>query len=246
MKNNPLRITYAQRRLIEKIEHRQLRRWCIENNLNHPTMYNIAIGNAPIIYKTICKTAHLIPPIEWLYYVDEPLPYEAVLAPQFDFTRLSRYIVFHRNDYKAIAKKYGLTDLQSYNVFVTYRTYPSISLIRAMCAEVDPIEFFVNSNVLINNEHVLDCGDIVSVGESVYFVLTKTEHNDKYKKVITCAIQNDCLDGIKLPDGVCTKGFVNVHDIQSYVVTKRLAFIEGTNSDFIKSVLEKVKSLFDI
>ena len=49
----PERITYAQKKLIDLIDKRQLKQWCDNNGLSHSAMYRIAIGDRYPTYSII-------------------------------------------------------------------------------------------------------------------------------------------------------------------------------------------------
>ena len=73
-KERPERITYAQKKLLDLIDRRELRSWCTEHNLPHTTVYRLALGESIATYAMICSMVHLIPPAEWIYYTDEKIP----------------------------------------------------------------------------------------------------------------------------------------------------------------------------
>lgn len=244
-KEIPKRITYAQARLIDKIERRQLRKWCLENGLSHPAMYTLAVGDRPVTYKLMCSFAHLIAPIEWLYYTDEKLPYESVLVPPFDFNKLSRFVASHRFDYRDVAKKYNITELNAYNIFVVYRARPSISFIRACCVDVNPIEFFINSECTVNKDYTPCRGDIINYQNNLYLVLSSVEYNTLHKMFTGCAICATCDNALSLQDNIITKGVVNLSSIQSFQIdSKKLSLIERVTDDFAQNILEKVRQIF--
>ena len=61
-KERPERITYAQKKLLDLIDRRELRSWCAEHNLPHTTVYRLALGESIATYAMICSMVHLIPP----------------------------------------------------------------------------------------------------------------------------------------------------------------------------------------
>ena len=83
-KERPERITYAQKKLLDLIDRRELRSWCAEHNLPHTTVYRLALGESIATYAMICSMVHLIPPAEWIYYTDEKIPYEVKTVPAWD------------------------------------------------------------------------------------------------------------------------------------------------------------------
>ncbi|MCR5252586.1 MAG: hypothetical protein K6C98_02600 [Treponema sp.] len=145
LKETPERITYAQKKLLNLIEQRKLRSWCLENGVTHPSAYRLALGEQALTYKTMAQMCNLISPIEWLFFTDEKLPYEPVLLPPFPFDKPCKYVTEHKKDYKVIEQKYNLEHNQAFNIFVTHRTKPTPIFIRKVCDEVNPIEFFTPS-----------------------------------------------------------------------------------------------------
>ena len=240
LKAIPERLTYAQQRLVKLIEARELRRWCTNNGLTHSSIYRIALNEQIPTYKTICEMAHLIAPIEWLFYTDEKLPYKAQLVFAFDPKKsICKYIKEHRFDYKTIAEKYGLSNLSAYNLFVTYKARPTAAFIRQVCAEVNPIEFFTESIKEIPEQYIPERGDIISHNGELLFVLTTKEYTEKHTYVICCLISSDCMDGITL-EKTHTKGTVNPYAIISFSFARPMpTLIETADKVSTKKIMKK-------
>ena len=248
LKAKPERMTYAQEKLIALIEERKLRRWCMDNGLTHSAIYRLALGEQVPTYRIIASMCHLIAPIDWLFFTDEKLPYEAQLLPQWKCESPSKFVKSHRYDYKTIAEKYDLDMANAYNIFVAYRANPTPSFIRAACTETNPTDFFCDGEGKIKSlkEFVPDRGDIVSVEGKIVLVITKTEANEKNKIFTGCTILSESESGIKLESTV-TKGFVSPHDLQSFSITHLVprTLIEKTTTEFAEKVIEEVrKDLF--
>ncbi len=247
-KPTPQRTTYAQEKLLNLVRERQLKQWCVDNSFTHTTMYHLAMGDSLPTYRIISSMTHLIAPIEWLYYVDEPLPYKAQLVPQWDYRRISKFVREHKFDYKVIGEKYGLDDLAAYNLLVAYRTFPTVEFMRKASADCNPIDFFTESNIELPRTFVPDRGNIVNIKGTVLLVLTKKEFNKEHNFLSGCRIIADCKDGVKL-EGTDTKGVVNIADLQSYhfnfsnVKASLPALIESVNAQTVRDVLTKVKEM---
>ena len=188
-KTKPKRVTYAQEKLIKLIESRKLRQWCLDNNLTHSAIYRLALNEQLPTYKIISSMCHIIAPIEWIYFTDETLPYKAQVVPQWDYNKQSKYIKEHKFDYETIAKKYNIEKLSAYNLFVAYRAKPSIQFIKNVSKDVNPIEFFIDSDKNINDiqNYIPKPGDIVSCEGKLILTLSKQEFNTQY--TFGCLIQ---------------------------------------------------------
>lgn len=240
LKTKPERVTYAQEKLIKLIESRKLRQWCIDNDLTHSAIYRLALNEQLPTYKILCSMCHIIAPIEWLYFTDEPLPFEAQVVPQWDHNKQSKYIKEHKFDYETIAKKYNLEKLSAYNLFVSYRAKPSIQFIRNVSKDINPIEFFIDSNTDINiiQNYIPTPGDIISYDSKLILTLSKKEYNFKY--TFGCLIQKN-IDGILLENTI-TKGFININYIDTFP-TNKIKLIESIPTEFLENIINKVKEL---
>ena len=69
------RITYAQKKLLALVEARQLRSWCLESNLPHASLYKLAVGQSVPTFKAISYLVPYFAPAEWLFFMDEEIPY---------------------------------------------------------------------------------------------------------------------------------------------------------------------------
>lgn len=242
LKQKPDRITYAQEKLIKLIEERKLRHWCMDNGIIHSAAYRLALGEQAPTYRIIASMCHLIAPIEWLFFTDEKLPYEPVLLPKWDAKNQSKFVKEHRFDYKTVAKKYGLEELSAYNIFVAHRATPTPALIRAACSDVNPIEFFTDSDIEIQENYIPERGDIVSIEENVLLVISNQKDNEKNKLFTGCLIVSECENGIAL-EGSVTKGFVNPQNIQTFpiVYTTARTLIEKAGSEITDKVMDEAR-----
>ncbi|MBQ8678335.1 MAG: hypothetical protein IJ530_01065 [Treponema sp.] len=216
MKAIPERLTYAQEKLIKLIEARKLRKWCQENGVTHSAAYKLALGEVLPNYRIIASMCHLIAPIDWLFFTDEPLPYESQLLPKWENTEPPKFIAAHRGDYRELAARYGLSELIAYNIFVARRKVPTVKLMRDACAEANPIEFFMPPSMEANLTYIPKKGDIVRAGKdgNKYLVITNSEKNAEYESFTGCLISAES-DGIELT-GTNTKGFADPRFLRTF------------------------------
>lgn len=246
LKQLPERITFAQQRIINLIKDRKLRQWCINHDLQHSAIYRIGIGEQKPSYKIISSMCHLIPPIEWLFYTDEKLPYEPQLVPKWDYTQKSNFIFQHQLDYKEIAKKYNLTDLAAYNIFVVNRALPSLPLIRACCNETNPINFFINTDEpIIPKKFYPDRGDIINIHNNIVLVLSQ-KNDIEAKKLITCVPINSNKNDFLLKN-TQSKGYIQINEILTYSLASKhqIFYLESVEKSIIESVIFEARKVFD-
>ena len=245
LKEKPKRMTYAQAKLIDMIESRELKKWCVNNGLTHSGIYRIATGESVPTYRIVCTLCHLIAPIEWIYYTDEKLPFESKCVPQFNFENHSKYIKTHKYDYLDL--DLDISKLTAYNIFTVYRSRPTLSLIRTVCDKynVDPVEFFIDGEELAPPEETYPTsGNIVNVKENICLVISKKEKNKKYSTFTYCPVSSNCQDGIQLKNK--TKGFVNIHKIMTADIKLSIpAVIETIDKETLEEVLKAVKEYLE-
>lgn len=239
-KEIPERITYAQAKLIKMIEERKLRRWCIDNGIIHSAAYRLAIGEQVPTYKIMASMCHLIAPIEWLFFTDEKLPYEPVLLPKWSCEKPCKFVKNHHYDYKTIAQKYNLEESNAYNIFVAYRANPSPIFIKAACQEINPIEFFIDSNAEVKplKEYIPERGDIISIDGKLLLIITKQKQNKKYNCFTGCLIVSE-EEGFELK-GTQTKGYINSHKLFSFDINYNAhpTLIEKISEKIIEKVIK--------
>jgi len=244
LKAKPTRMTYAQEKLITLIEERKLRKWCLDNGITHSAAYRLALGEQLPTYRIIASMCHLIAPIEWLFYTDEKLPYEPVLLPQWPCKEPSKFVKEHRYDYKTVAEKYSIEELNAYNIFVAYRATPTPAFIRAACDGTNPADFFTDGEGEIKSlrEFTPDRGDIVSVDGTIVLVITKKEDNEKNRIFTGCRI-TESGDGFALTVK-SSKGKVNPRNLASFEIIPSLSrtLIERESESLTMKVIEEVKS----
>ena len=250
LKQIPERITYAQKKLINLIEERKLRQWCMENGLQHAAVYRLATGELTPSYKNICSMVHLIAPVEWLFYTDEKLPYEAQVVPQWNYNEQCKFVKEHKYDYKEVAKKYGITELSAYNICVAGRAKPSLAFIRECCKDTNPVDFFIDGEEpSVPKTFVPDRGDIINIQGNILLVLSKKDASSSAEKnsfLTVCPIVKKEEQSIELT-GIKTKGFVNPKNIQTYLLAPRCQanFIETAPEEITQKVLEQARNIFE-
>lgn len=245
LKQKPERLTYAQAKLIKLIEERKLRKWCLDNGIIHSAAYRLALNEQIPNYKLIASMCHLISPIEWLYYTDEPLPFEPNLLPKWECKEPCKYIKEHRFDYNTIAQKYGLEKNNAYNIFVAYRANPSLKLIRKVCEDnINPLEFFTSTEgeIVSLKDYIPERGDIVSVEEKLVLVISNHKENEINKTYTGCLILSQAENSIELSD-TSSKGYVCPYNLVSFkiLLTSSRILIEKAPEELTKKVLEEVR-----
>ncbi len=250
LKKVPERITYAQEKLIALIEQRKLRQWCMDNALNHSAFYRIALGEAQPTYRTVASTSHLIAPIEWLFFTDEKLPFSPKIVPQWNCEDTCAFVIKHKNDYREVAKRYGIGENAMYNLCVARRTKPGLTFIRECCKDTNPIEFFTAGNIretkMYEEGFYPDRGDIVNMLENPIFVLSKRQFAKKSGNIVGCPVIAQSETGIELK-GLATKGFVVCEDLRTFTLGARARpkFIETANEKLIEKTLSSVRKIFE-
>ncbi|MCQ2242530.1 hypothetical protein [Treponema sp.] len=223
------KITHAKRYLLNLLAERKLNAWCKERNLPHTTIYTLAAEDLPPTYSIICKLLPYIEPAKWFYSEDEEIPYKMRLLPEWNPDDVSYFVRKHRYDYKDLISKYDLSDSTALNLFVNYRTKPSIMMIKKACAEVNPEEFFIEGDVNEDGKFYPDRGDIVSISGKTMLVLSKEKINRKNKLFIGVEIENNVLN---------LQTMTTVTYIRS-----NPELIGKAEADFVENALKDVKAL---
>lgn len=246
LKRIPDRMTYAQKKIIELTEERKLRRWCLDNGLQHSAIYRIGIGEQTPTYKIVCSMVHLIPAVEWLYYTDEKLPFEPVLVPAWNPKNKCKFIKEHCYDYKEVGKRYGISELSAYNIFVVSRAQPSLALIRECCKDTNPIDFFIDGEESeAPKKFSPDRGDIVNIQGNIVLVLSKKDDIESTSHLICSPILSKCENAIAL-SGAKTNGFVFARNLKTFVLAPRCQanFIESVPDKIVNAVLSEARTIF--
>lgn len=71
-----VRVTYAQKKLLNLLQERKLKSWCEEKNVPHATLYKLATGNMVPSFIVMSSLVPYFAPAEWVYFTDEDIPYE--------------------------------------------------------------------------------------------------------------------------------------------------------------------------
>lgn len=241
LKEIPDRITYAQEKLIKLIEERKLRRWCLENGLSHSTIYKLATGETPPSYPIVCSMSHLIAPIEWIFYTDEQFPYEPQTTPPLEPGKECRYVANRKKDYKDIAKKYGLTEIQAYNIVIG-RKKPNLPFIRRTCEDVNPIEFFIPSEENKKKASMPERGDIITVRGRNFIVLSRKDTNESNGTFIACPIAHDGK-GTPLVCDCNTKGFIAAYKATSFSADATPIVLGRASDETTRAVSEALEEI---
>lgn len=240
-KEIPARITYAQKRLIIMIQKRELRSWCLEHNLEHASLYRIALGEKIATYKIVSSLVHLIPPAEWIYYIDEKIPYELKTVPIWDSSKNCSFILKHKTDWQEVSKKYDVPLESCRNLFVNHRAKPSLLQIRKFALDTDPIEFFTEGD-FVEDTYIPERGDVVSISGKKVLVLSKQEYNIENKAIMCMHIEESCKNGMKFENSEIS-GEINLLSLTTITYSRIMPkFIVKLDDEQVKNVLSKVIS----
>ena len=242
-KEIPARITYAQKRLIIMIQKRELRSWCLEHNLEHASLYRIALGEKIATYKIVSSLVHLIPPAEWIYYIDEKIPYELKTVPIWDSSKNSSFILKHKTDWQEVSKKYDVPLESCRNLFVNHRAKPSLLQIKKFALDTDPIEFFTEGD-FVEDTYIPERGDVVSISGKKVLVLSKQEYNIENKGIMCIYIEESCKTGMKFENSEIS-GEINLLSLTTITYSRIMPkFIVKLDDKLVQNVLDKVVSYF--
>lgn len=225
------KITHAKRYLLDLLAERKLNAWCEERNLPHTTIYKLAAEDFPPTYSVICKLLPYIEPAKWFYSEDDVIPYEMRLLPEWNPDDVSYFIRKHRFDYKNLIEKYGISDSTALNLFINYRTKPSVMMIAKACADVNPEEFFIEGDATEDGKFYPERGDIVSIYGKTMLVLTKSSANK----------ESHSFTGVCLTDGIAdltTLAAVTYTRVNPELIGK-------AEMDTVSEVLKQVRELFN-
>ena len=242
-KEIPARITYAQKRLIIMIQKRELRSWCLEHNLEHASLYRIALGEKVATYKIVSSLVHLIPPAEWIYYIDEKISYELKTVPIWDSSKNCSFILKHKTDWQEVSKKYDVPLESCRNLFVNHRAKPSLLQIRKFALDTDPIEFFTEGD-FVEDTYIPERGDVVSISGKKVLVLSKQEYNIENKAIMCIYIEESCKNGTKFENSEIS-GEINLLSLTTITYSRIMPkFIVKLDDKLVQNVLDKVVSHF--
>lgn len=246
LKKIPDRMTYAQKKIIELTEERKLRQWCLDNGLQHSTIYRIGIGEQTPTYRIVCSMVHLIPAVEWIYYTDEKLPFKPVLVPAWNPENKCKFIKEHRYDHKEVAKRYGISELSAYNICVVSRAQPSLALIRECCKDTNPIDFFIDGDESeVPKNFSPDRGDIVNIQGNIVLVLSQKDDIENTNYLVCTPVIAKCENSITLA-GAKTKGVVCARNLKTFVLAPRCQanYIESVSNKVVTAVLSEARKIF--
>lgn len=238
LKEVPERITYAQEKLIKLIEERALRKWCLENGLSHSTVYKLATGEKLPSYPIVCSMSHLIAPIEWIFYTDEQIPYEAQTVPPLEPGKECRYVAAHKKDYREMARKYGLTELQAYNITIG-RKKPNLAFIRQTCRETDPVEFFIPSDEAEEKITAPERGDIATIKGRNFLVLSEKEANEANGTFLACPLTSG-ENGIPLICGCNISGKIQACRATSFPSSVNPVILGKAAADTVDAAAKEI------
>lgn len=138
-----VRVTYAQKKLLDLLQERKLKSWCEERNVPHATLYKLATGNMVSSFIVMSSLVPYFAPAEWVYFTDEEIPYEVKTLETWNPEDTSLFIKKHKHDYMEVAKKYEISKTNARNIFVNRRANITLLQMRKMAKDVNPEEFFI-------------------------------------------------------------------------------------------------------
>lgn len=189
------RLTYAQKKLQDLLKERNLKAWCIKNNLSHPNMYRLAVGEAVPTYAIMCRLLPLIPIVDWIYFEDEEIPYAYSCLPEWNPEDIPYFVRIHKHDYKQVAADYEITEAYARNLFVNHRARPSVMLIRKAADKgIDPSQFFIAGELSDDGKFYPERGDVVSISGKTMLVLSRYEQNKTNHSFTGIGYENDDID----------------------------------------------------
>ncbi len=146
-KSESERISYARKALLDLVEKRELRAWCMERDLPHSSIYKVAVGTDIPSYILVCQMLPYFSPAEWVYFTDEEIPYKHEPLPAFNPKEFSVFIKKHKIDMSAFeGRKFA-----SFNDFFTAKYVDNI--IHPIAIK-DPSNALIKSKLLIKSPRV--------------------------------------------------------------------------------------------
>ena len=224
------KITHAKRFLLNLLAARRLNAWCEEHNLPHTTIYNLAAEDIPPTYSVICKLLPYIEPAKWFYSEDEEIPYKTRLLPEWNPDDIPFFVRKHRHDYKELLDKYDISPSTGVNLFINYRTKPSVALIAKACADVNPEEFFTLGDAKEDGKFYPERGDVVAISGKTMLVLTKEKSNRETHSFTGVCVQDEEVDLNTLE--TITYSRINPE------------FIKKASGELVSDTLKKIRLLF--
>lgn len=174
------RITYARKRLLDLVQKRELRSWCLERNLPHATLYKLAVGKSVPSFANVSAFLPYFAPGEWVFFTDEKIPYPTHTLPKWNPDDTSAYLFRHKRDWKDVAKKYDIPESNSRNIFVNRRANVTLLILRKMAADVNPEEFFTPPAESDTAVFFPERGDIVTFAGKSWLTLSPFSKNKEH------------------------------------------------------------------
>ena len=150
-----VRVTYAQKKLLNLLQERKLKSWCEERNVPHATLYKLATGNIVPSFIVMSSLVPYFAPAEWVYFTDEDIPYEVRTLEVWNPDDTSLFIKKNKYDYMEVAKKYEISETNARNIFVNRRANITLLQMRKMAKDVNPEEFFIPADETIDGIEVV-------------------------------------------------------------------------------------------
>ncbi len=243
MEEKTERITYARKALLDLLEKRELRSWCLERNLPHSSIYKVAVGTDIPSFILVSSMIPYFSPAEWVYFTDEEIPYEHKTLPAFDPKSFSVFIKKHKIDYMDVAAEIGLTEANAKNIFLHRRANLSLFHIRKLVKNVNPEEFFTPADESVDGMFYPDRGDIVTLSEKSILVLSKASDNKKHKFFFGAVIDSDSESAIEIKTEK-VHGFVSIRGMSSITYSRRNpVLIDKVDEGTVWKVIDLMKGI---
>ena len=151
-----VRVTYAQKKLLDLLQERKMKFWCEERNVPHATLYKLVTGNIVPSFIVMSSLVPYFAPAEWVYFTDEDIPYEVRTLEVCNPDDTSLFIKKHKYDYMEVEKKYEISETNVRNIFVNRRANITLLQMRKMVKNVNPEEFFIPADETIDGKFFLN------------------------------------------------------------------------------------------
>lgn len=240
-----VRVTYAQKKLLDLLQERKLKSWCEERNVPHATLYKLATGNMVPSFIVMSSLVPYFAPAEWVYFTDEDIPYEVRTLETWNSEDTSLFIKKHKHDYMEVVKKYEISETNARNIFVNRRANITLLQIRKMAKDVNPEEFFIPADETIDGKFYPEQGDIVLHSGKKMLVLSRYEVNKKYSFFVGIDLVDETTDDIEVVgEKDSYVGFVQT--VSSYAYSRKCpVVVDKINSgNPFEEILAKFNQIF--
>lgn len=215
-----VRVTYAQKKLLDLLQERKLKSWCEERNVPHATLYKLASGNIVPPFIVMSSLVPYFVPAEWIYFTDEDIPYEVRTLEVWNPDDTSLFIKKQKYNYIEVIKKYEISETNARNIFVNRRANITLLQMQKMAKDVNPEEFFIPADESVDGKFYPEQGDIVLYSGKKLLVLSKYEVNKKFSFFMGIELMDGVGEGIEL-EGAKEKYICLPQKLTSYTYNRK-------------------------